>query len=89
MSNRNGSIPIIGQPNVLGATMLAAAKCPCGVVLTLIAQLGETGWQGQQAICSGCGTPCAIHTVTANATGYPVFNLAVGVRPAASATPAA
>lgn len=77
-----GDIPVIGQPSILGATVLAVVKCPCGShPLTLVSQLVRNQWISMQMSCLICQTPYAIQDVAADPQGRLTFNLAVGAKP--------
>lgn len=91
MANGNGHsldpslaahVPVIGQPQVLGATVLAVVKCPCGThPITLISQLVNNQWISMQMACLLCQTPYAIQNVGSDAQGRLTFELAVGAKP--------
>lgn len=75
-------VPVIGQPQILGATVLAVVKCPCGAhPVTLVSQLVNSQWISMQMACLLCQTPYAIQDVTADAQGRLTFNLAIGQTP--------
>lgn len=76
------SVPVIGQPSILGATVLAVVKCPCGAhPVTLVSQLVNNQWISMQMACLLCQTPYAIQDVAADSHGRLTFNLAVGAKP--------
>lgn len=76
------SVPIIGQPQIVGATVLAVVKCPCGShPITLVSQLVANQWISMQMSCLVCQTPYAIQDVAADPQGRLTFNLAVGAKP--------
>lgn len=91
MASGNGStsplhltsnVPLIGQPQILGATVLAVVKCPCGAhPVTLVSQLVTNQWISMQMSCVLCQTPYAIQDVAADPQGRLTFNLAVGAKP--------
>ncbi len=77
-----GTEPLINQPQILGATVLAVVKCPCGShPVTLVSQLVRNQWVSMQMTCVLCQTPYAISDVSSDAQGRLTFNLAVGAKP--------
>jgi hypothetical protein len=77
-----GREPVIGQPQIVGATVLAVVKCPCGThPITLVSQFINSQWLSMQVACVLCQTPYAIQDVAADPQGRLTFNLAVGAKP--------
>ena len=77
-----GNEPLIGQPQILGATVVGVVKCPCGShPFSLVSQMVGSQWQSLQVACALCQTPYAIQNVGADEYGRLTFNLAIGAKP--------
>lgn len=77
------STPILGEPIMEGATVLAAVRCPCQQHLTVQSQWIAGQWMSTQARCPSCHTLYAVQGFTIPASGELTIHIVKGLPPPA------
>lgn len=70
--------PIVGEPVLEGAIVLAAVRCPCQQHLTVQSQLIRGEWLSAQVLCPSCETPYAVQGLGLDAVGALHIQIAKG-----------
>lgn len=62
-------LPILGEPQTLGATLTTVMKCLCGSSVTLMSQIVNKQLQSAPNLCMDCRSAWAITGMTVDAAG--------------------